>query len=173
MLALAMGSVGLTLSIAVWQGDKKELKPGDQPPSTESHEREKAMKEALDLLNSGKIEQAVPAFEYVIRIDPRNSRAYSYLGYALQVSGRLEEAIAADRRAIELDGMNVMAHWNLGDALYGKGDYEGSASSHRRALEISPNYTNAYYGLGNALTKLGRADEAKLAYEKARDPSKR
>jgi len=182
--ALAIGSVALTLSIAVYRygvpTSGKERLPSNRnglteggPQITSSQERERALIEALKLLYSGRNEQAIPAFEYVVRIDPGNSRAYSGLGYALEATGRFDEAIVADRRAVELDGMNVEAHWNLGNALYDKRDYEGAANSHRRALEISPSYTNAYFGLGNALMKLGREDEAQREYEKARDPSKR
>jgi cytochrome c-type biogenesis protein CcmH/NrfG len=147
--------------------------PPVRPPVTSTPDLDTAMNRALGLLASGRIDEAIPAFEYVTRTDPRNSRAYSGLGYALEVRGRLDEAIKADRRAIQLDEMNVEAHWNLGNALYGKGDYEGAASSHRRALQISPDYTNAYYGLGNALMKLGRVKEAQQEFEKARDPAKR
>jgi Flp pilus assembly protein TadD len=152
-----------------------ELQALKRPPTGDPSldHREMAMTEALGLLNLGRSEQAIPAFEYVIRIDPNNSQAYSSLGYALEVTGRFEEAIEADRRAIALDGMNVGAHWNLGNALYNIGDYQGAASSHRKALEISPSYTNAYVGLGNALMMLGREDEARQEFEKARDPSKR
>ncbi|HKI05800.1 MAG TPA: tetratricopeptide repeat protein [Thermoanaerobaculia bacterium] len=175
--ALAIGSVALTLSIAAYRygvPTAGEVRPTKgEPPIASNHERERAMNEALGLLNSGRIEEAIPAFDHVLMIDPSNSQAYSYLGYLLEVRGRFDEAIAADRRAIELDRMNVMAHWNLGNALYNKRDYEGAARSHRRALEISPNYINAYTGLGNALMMLGREDEAKREFEKAHDPSKR
>jgi tetratricopeptide (TPR) repeat protein len=172
--ALAIGSVALTLSIAAYRygaPTSGEARLPEETPQS-SHEHERAMNEALNLLYSGRNEQAIPAFEYVVRIDPGNSRAYSGLGYALEATGRFDEAIVADRRAIELDGMNVEAHWNLGNTLYHKGDYEGAASSHRRALKISPSYTNAHYGLGNALMKLGREDEAQQEFERARDPSK-
>jgi tetratricopeptide (TPR) repeat protein len=169
-VALAIGSVALTASIAVY---RYEVPTSNGPQITSGHERERAMNEAVELLNSGKIDQAIPALQYEVKIDPRNSQAYSRLGYALEAAGRLDEAIVADRRAIELDGTNVEAHWNLGNALFDKGDYQGAANSHRKALKISPSYTNAYYGLGNALRKLGREEEALLEYEKARDPSKR
>jgi tetratricopeptide (TPR) repeat protein len=166
--------VPLPFKTKLVQGLGLEPKPAPSPtPPGSPQETAAAMEKALGLLAVGRSDEAIPLLEYVTRIDPRNSRAYSALGYSMEARGRIDEAIKADRRAIELDGMNVEAHWNLGNALYNKGDYEGAASSHRRALQISPSYTNAYYGLGNALMKLNRVEEAQKEYEKARDPSKR
>ncbi len=180
--ALAIAIVALTVAVYLYRvqhsDETQPLPNGIQfavkgPQINSGHERETTMNEALELLNTGKIDQAIPAFQSVVKNDPRNSQAYSSLGYALEAAGRFDEAIVADRRAIELDETNVGAHWNLGNALYNKGDYKGAENSQRKALKISPSYTNAYYGLGNALMKLGRVEEAQREYEKARDPSKR
>jgi tetratricopeptide (TPR) repeat protein len=52
-------------------------------------------KEALDLLNRGKVAEAIPMARVAIQRDPNHALGYLYLGTALQESGKSKEAIAA------------------------------------------------------------------------------
>ncbi len=49
------------------------------------------------------------------------------------------------------------------------GDPEGGVERLRQAAEIDPRHAELQYVLGQALDSLGRFDEAKIAYERARD----
>lgn len=56
-----------------------------------------------------------------------------------------------------------------GNASYRHADYQGAAKRYASATLADPTDPAAYYGLGMALSKLGRDDDARQAYAKARE----
>lgn len=61
---------------------------------------------------------------------------------------------------------------DAGNAAFTAGDYAAAAKRFATAVVVSPEDPAAYYGLGMALSKLGRDDEARVAYAKARELSR-
>ena len=59
-----------------------------------------------------------------------------------------------------------------GSAAFRSGDFAAAAKRFASAVEVSPEDPAAYYGLGMALAKLGRDDDARVAYAKARELSR-
>jgi Flp pilus assembly protein TadD len=59
-----------------------------------------------------------------------------------------------------------------GSSAYRNGDYTAAAKRYASAAVVSPDDPAAYYGLGMALAKLGRDDEARVAYSRARELSR-
>lgn len=55
-----------------------------------------------------------------------------------------------------------------GNVAYRAGDFEDAARRYASAAVAKPDDPAAFYGLGMALAKLGRDDEARQAYAKAR-----
>lgn len=65
----------------------------------------------------------------------------------------------------------VLTAASLNDArkaneAYNNGEYEKAASLYRQAIEQNPDDARLYFNLGNSLYKLGRAEEAKEAFER-------
>ena len=58
---------------------------------------------------------------------------------------------------------------DAGNAAFKQGDFDGAAKRYASAAVVSPRDPAAFYGLGMALAKLGRDDEARQAYAKARE----
>lgn len=58
-----------------------------------------------------------------------------------------------------------------GNVAYRAGEFEAAARRYASAAVAKPDDPAAYYGLGMALAKLGRDDEARDAYAKARSLS--
>ena len=56
-----------------------------------------------------------------------------------------------------------------GNAAFRVKAYDDAARRYASAAAIQPDDPAAYYGLGMALSRLGRDDEARVAYAKARD----
>lgn len=54
-----------------------------------------------------------------------------------------------------------------GDALFAQGDWAGAAREFQRATEKNPDDGRAFFRLGSALHRLGKFDEAALAFEAA------
>ena len=59
-----------------------------------------------------------------------------------------------------------------GNAAFRAGDFAAAAKRFASAVEVNPDDAAAYYGLGMALAKLGRDDDARVAYAKARELSR-
>ena len=63
--------------------------------------------------------------------------------------------------------------WNVavrrGIETFRGGDAEGAIEALRQAAEIDPRYAELQYVLGQALDSIGRFDESKVAFERARD----
>ena len=55
-----------------------------------------------------------------------------------------------------------------GNAAFKAKDFDGAARRYASAAAVTPDDPAAYYGLGMALARLGRDDEARVAYGRAR-----
>lgn len=55
-----------------------------------------------------------------------------------------------------------------GNASFKRADYETAAKRYASATLVKPDDPAAFYGLGMALSKLGRDEDARTAYAKAR-----
>ncbi len=71
--------------------------------------------DGLSLLELGFFDSAIECFDHVVRVEPRNSRAWTLRATALAGMESFEEAIGSFDRALEVDSRNVQA-WN-GKAL--------------------------------------------------------
>ena len=58
-----------------------------------------------------------------------------------------------------------------GNAAYSQGDYRLAVRRYSAAAVVRKDDPAAYYGMGMALGKLGRDEEARAAYQRARDLS--
>lgn len=58
---------------------------------------------------------------------------------------------------------------DAGNAAFKQGDFDGAAKRYASAAVVDPGDPAAFYGLGMALAKLGRDEEARRAYAKARE----
>lgn len=56
-----------------------------------------------------------------------------------------------------------------GNAAFRARDYDAAARRYASAVALQPGDPAAHYGLGMALSRLGRDDEARQAYAKARE----
>ncbi len=148
-----------------------------------------ASREAYDLYLRGlyfwnergqkNIERATDYFQQAVAKDPGSARAYAALAnsYAL-VSGYagvppkdlLKKADDAARRAVQLDGNLAEAH--VARALVAQDcdwDWATAESEYRRAIELDPNYATAHHWYGEYLGLMGRFDESRLEFQRARE----
>jgi Flp pilus assembly protein TadD len=56
-----------------------------------------------------------------------------------------------------------------GNGLYRAGDFAGAARRYGAAVAAAPDDPAAHYGLGMALSRLGRDEDARAEYARARD----
>lgn len=119
------------------------------------------------LLEEGKLEEAIAAYRRAIELNPDISWSHHNLGEALAKLGQFQEAIAAYRRAIELNPDFSWSYHHLGDILDRQQQWEEAVVAFSRAIELNPEHFGSYCGLGQSLVNLGQLDEAIVAYRRA------
>jgi tetratricopeptide (TPR) repeat protein len=100
---------------------------------------------------TGKIEEAMAAFQKSAELDPQNAaQAYRNGGITLYNVGKMKEAVEPLKKATELDPKNAQAWYLLGAALVGSMDYKkvgdkmevvvqpGTVEAYQKAVELDP-----------------------------------
>jgi Flp pilus assembly protein TadD len=103
-----------------------------------------------ELLNQGKLEDAVGEFRQAVAADPGYAVAQMNLAYAYDQLGRADEAIAAYKKASELEPGNATVFNNLG-VLYMKKDLNDEAiQTFEQGLKADPTNAALQKNLENA-----------------------
>ncbi|MFI5370873.1 MAG: tetratricopeptide repeat protein [Candidatus Eisenbacteria bacterium] len=89
------------------------------------------------------------------------------LGGCSSRPARSREAVAADSAAAVRARSQALIE--NGNQAFRAGDYALAARRYASAAVVDPDDPAAYYGLGMALGKLGRDEQARVAYGRARD----
>jgi protein O-mannosyl-transferase len=121
----------------------------------------------LALMQTGRVEDAVPHFRQALSIRPAFAEAHNNLGNALLQTGSAGEALEHFREASRLMPDSASVHYDLGNALSQIGHYGEAIAQYELALRIKPDFAEARYNLGNALLRSGKAAEAIAQYEQA------
>jgi len=122
---------------------------------------------AADLLERGRVDEAIAQVRMAIASEPRNAVAYVTLGDALEEKGRTEDARAQYEKALETEPGNAIAHNNLGSALLQAGRADEAIRHYQSALATKPDFEKAHANLGDAFLRTGRPDEAIAEYGRA------
>ena len=109
--------------------------------------------QGYNLLNQGRVGEAVTTFERILRQSPSNLDALQGLGIAYRRAGRNTEALATYQRILELDPDNQLALSTLGFLGEFQADWQPlGIQALTRLLQLNPNSIEA------------RAQRAKLYY---------
>ena len=85
---------------------------------------------------------------------------------ALSVAGCARRESAPAAAALQARSQSLI---EAGNTFYRAGDHTTAAKRYAAATVVKPDDPAAYFGLGMALTKLGRDEEARQAYTRARE----
>jgi len=99
------------------------------------------------LVESGRVDEAVPHLIEAVRIEPAFAEAHSNLGAALARRGQLNDAMSHYREALRLSPDLAQAHNNLGLALARTGDVDGAVREIREAVRLAPDRQDFRYNL--------------------------
>jgi Tfp pilus assembly protein PilF len=114
----------------------------------------------LDLMNSGRLPEALDHYQQALRIKPDYADAQYNFGVALVQRGRLPEAVGHFEQAVQIQPDHLMAHNNLGVVLQQLGRPQEAMGQFEEMLRIKPDSAEAHGNLGLALLQLGRPQEA-------------
>lgn len=116
------------------------------------------------LLDKGRNEEAIQAFQEAVRLRPNYTQAFVHLAKALQTQGRLGDAEQAYREVLRRDPNSPEAHNNLGNLLGFQGKQEESIVEYREAIRLRPDFLPAHYNLAISLEDQGKLPEAEIEY---------
>lgn len=109
------------------------------------------LKQGLELLKAGKIDEAIGQLELACEMDPSDYRAFNYLGIAYAQKKLFNRAIGAFNKAIQLRPDIPSVHYNLGLAYDADGLPEKAREEFEKALELDPNYEKAREALKHVM----------------------
>ena len=128
-----------------------------------------AVKQVIELIQSGRLQEARSLCEQRCRSAPDHAQAWFLLGAIHGQFGQFSEAETCCRRVVELEPLMPAAHYNLGVALLRQNRPTEAVSSFTRAVQLNPGFAEAFHDLGNALQMQGMLDAAVENYRKAID----
>jgi tetratricopeptide (TPR) repeat protein len=121
--------------------------------------------EAQALRDRGHIEESIVKFKQAIVADPRHSAARTALGELLLKIRRDDEAITVLRAAVDKNPTYSLAWYDLAFALRVRNQHLAAVDAYEHYIKLKPGDPDPYYGLGRSLQHLGRAAEARRAFE--------
>ncbi len=122
---------------------------------------------ALELLQAGKIAEAIPLLWTLHQEHPNDTDALYNLGVAYSELGQLPKAIAILERLVELAPKHVHGLIGLGVAYIRSQKLQFGEDHLRKALKLEPNNQWALRNLGACLLKQDKAEEAVPVLEAA------
>ena len=124
----------------------------------------------------GKYREAIVAFDKALEIDSKLSYVWNDRGICYRELGEFEEALKSFLRAVELAPDDVEVLYDLGETLEKIGIQQRDAKYLDSALqtfhmvvEKSANNASAWNHIGVCLMEMGRTEESKVYFERARD----
>ena len=128
-------------------------------------ERWESVEEATELLQEGRVPEAMIALRDVIKADPNNAYAYNYLGVAFFEIKNVEAARDAYAAAVRVAPSYLGARVALSHARRLLGDHDGALRDAREALRRFPKDGDAMHAAGLALAAKGQRNEARKELE--------
>jgi arylsulfatase A-like enzyme/Tfp pilus assembly protein PilF len=119
-----------------------------------------ASQDALDLLERGKVDDAIERLRDVVASAPKHVASRLFLGQALEAAGRLDEALTFYDDALKLQPDSLDAHVRSGVALAEKQRYRDAMARLDESVRLDPQSLPARYNLGLILARTGQLDEA-------------
>jgi predicted O-linked N-acetylglucosamine transferase (SPINDLY family) len=127
----------------------------------------KRLEDAVAHHRAGRLAEAEPIYEEVLRAEPDCADAWQFLGLIALSRGDTTGAVARIGRAIALNPGAGVYHFNLGLALKQRGEIAAAIASYRQAVKLTPGLVEAHSNLGNALRETDDPDGAADAYRRA------
>ena len=110
-------------------------------------------REALTLMNGGRIEPARTILEVEVQQNPGNWEALCHLGIALAMQSRLDEAAARFEASTQAKPDYAPAYYNLGLAREKQGRDADAAAAYERALALDPQNADGRANLARVLAR--------------------
>jgi len=125
------------------------------------------MQSALELYQSGNLEEAENICREIVKTEPENSEALHLFGLIFYQQGNYDLAIKKIRKALKLDPENAEAYYDLANVMQDKGESTKALTNYRKAVKLNPEFAEAYNNIGIALHDNLQLEKAIKSYREA------
>ena len=120
----------------------------------------------LALYFRGRHEDALAPLRRATELLPDDPLAQQRLAVAYHQLGRLDDALTHYRESARLGG-SASTYSNMATILYRQGKFDEALAGYEQSLKLRPDSQTTWRSKGDALNRLGRADEAAVAWREA------
>jgi tetratricopeptide (TPR) repeat protein len=126
-----------------------------------------AIESGNKLREKKEFDSALLAYQGAVRLQPRNSNAWFYLGITYAHLGRLEESRASFKRSVLSGGGDPTAWMGLCLSNYLLGDFGNAVHTCEEALRLDPKQGDAWAWMGLGYAHLREGNKSLLCLEVA------
>jgi protein O-mannosyl-transferase len=119
------------------------------------------------LVATGRMEEAINAFQKALKLNPSFGSAHHNLALALARTGRQQESLVHFGDAARLQPENASVHNNYAMMLGRAGRTDEAMQEFQMALRLAPNVAATHFNLANLLVQQHAQDEAMAHYLEA------
>ena len=125
------------------------------------------LKNGRDLLNAGKVNEAIAELTAAESADPKSAEIQNLLGVAYGSKGMPDRALKSFEAAVRADKNNAQYLNNYGFLLIQTSNFEGALKQLQRAAKLSPNDARIWNNLAIAQCQRQKFDEAYRSFVRA------
>jgi tetratricopeptide (TPR) repeat protein len=119
-----------------------------------------------------KFDEAIKYYTQAEQASPLTYEIAYGLGASYASKREYPQAIEWLQKAVVLAPDSADGHFALGNALIQNGQFEAAIPELKASRQLDPRMKQAYFLLGRAYSKLGRPEEAKVAFQKVDELSR-
>jgi tetratricopeptide (TPR) repeat protein len=113
------------------------------------------------------LDEALAAYQTVLKIKPDKAAAYTNIGVVYYQSGKFDDAVQQMQKALEIDPSDAETHYMLGATYVQQQKLDEAEKAFNKAIELKPDLAAAYTGLGNVQLARKSFAEAVTTLQKA------
>lgn len=125
------------------------------------------LQKGRDLLNAGKVNEAIGELTAAESVDPKSAEIQNLLGVAYGSKGMPDRALKSFEAAVRADKNNAQYLNNYGFLLLQTSNFEGALKQLKRAAKLSPNDARIWNNLAIAQCQRQKFDEAYQSFVRA------
>ena len=122
--------------------------------------------EAVRHHESGRLDEAAPIYQRVLRLDPAHAGALYHLGNLELARANAAAGVALLRQAAARNPEAAHVQQRLGVAYKRLGEWGNAAEAFERALAIDPQHADSYFELADLSQTLGQTDTAIMFFQR-------
>lgn len=127
---------------------------------------------AMILVKQDRNDEALAAFDNILKAEPQNAQAYYQKGIIFVRKNDLDKCIGAYKEAVKLDPNHAGAWFDLAVAYYNREDYVNATTAYQQVVIIEPDNHKAWANLASSYRQQEKFAEANAAYKKAEPGNK-